>query len=108
MPDITIADGATEKIISQDHAMELLDPEGKFDDVLLDVSNADVRLVSGRDEEQAREGFPLTSGTVVTQLRPQGNAIYAFGDDGGGTSSVVHVHFASNETFTVGGGEVDL
>lgn len=106
MPDIPVGSGSTKTIINEEDAEEILDEEGRYQRVILDINTNPIRVVSKRDEDQAREGFPFPAGSTVVGFRPQGNEILAYGDGSG--SSTVHIHLVSDGTFDIDGGEVDL
>jgi len=82
MPDVTVASGSKEKIISQREARVLEDPDRNAHHYIVDVSGDSIRLATDGEKEQIRHGFPVPAGSTFT-LDPMGNAIVAFGDGSG-------------------------
>jgi len=99
MPDIDVSSGSTEKVLNDEQARAIDDPDDPRTHAIVDVSSDAVRLVSGRDKEQARHGLPVAAGTTITGFTPNANTIYAYGD-GSGTATV-HVHLVGPETFDI-------
>jgi len=98
---VDINSGTTAKIISRAVAESLLDDDDPRQRVHIFIRNGPAQIESADRLEQIRHAPQFAAGTVITGLRPQGNAIHARAAGSGTTT--VETHLVTPATWDVDG-----